>query len=388
MNRLSSIQLKQPHRLMQQAVSDGVFPGAVLLVEQGGAVRHFEAYGLADSESGELATTDTVFDLASLTKPLATTLCVMKLMADNHFSLETRLGELLPETRGTDKVDLSIEQLLRHTSGLPAYRPFFKSLAGISFSRARSLLTELLLQEPLADRPGVRTAYSDLGFMALRMVIEAVSNKRMDAFLYTDIYRPLGIEKLFYIDLETDAAVAGSVAATSRCPWRGRMIKGEVEDENAWAVGGIDGHAGLFGTAGELRSILAVLTAVYHGRGRTDLFPRALVRQFLRVDGKSQRTPGFDIPSPFDSSAGKYFSKSTVGHLGYTGTSFWMDLSAGVIIILLTNRVHPSRKNERIREFRPFIHDSILVSLQGKRAASKQAGNHRSDEMPQPPCSE
>lgn len=371
MTRPSFSQMEQPHQLMQEAVSGGVFPGAVLLVEKNGVLRHFQAYGVTDSETGELVATDTIFDLASLTKPLATTLCVMKLISDGRLSLETRLGDLLPETRGTGKVDISIEHLLRHTSGLPAYRPYFKGLTRIPFADARSKLTELLVKEALTDPPGVQTTYSDLGFMFLRIIIETVSNKRLDEFLFSEIYGPLGIQQLFYIDLHTGWEGVDGIAATSRCPWRGRMLKGEVEDENAWAVGGIDGHAGLFGTAGELRSLLSVLMAIYHDGGETDVFSRGMVKQFLRVDEKSQRALGFDISFPPESSAGNYFSKQTVGHLGYTGTSFWMDLSAGVFVILLTNRVHPSRKNERIREFRPRIHDSIMIALQNQRAGRK-----------------
>jgi CubicO group peptidase (beta-lactamase class C family) len=149
-------------------------------------------------------------------------------------------------------------------------------------------------------------------------------------------------------------------AATERCPWRGILLEGVVHDDNAYSVGGIEGHAGLFGTAGDVLDLLSELMAVYQGSVSTGVFDVDLTRYFLSLNEQNGRALGFDAPSSKGSSCGRYFSKRTVGHLGFTGTSFWMDLDRAIIVILLTNRIHPSRDNDRIKDFRPKLHDAVM----------------------------
>jgi CubicO group peptidase (beta-lactamase class C family) len=153
------------------------------------------------------------------------------------------------------------------------------------------------------------------------------------------------------------------VAATERCPWRQRLVKGEVHDENAFCLGGEAGHAGLFGTAEAVETLLGALLAAWHGRQGRGAFSPEIVRRFLAPPADGGRALGFDVPTPGASSSGRWFSPFTVGHLGFTGTSFWMDLERQIIVVLLTNRVHPSRANERIRGFRPLLHDAVMGLL-------------------------
>ena len=152
-------------------------------------------------------------------------------------------------------------------------------------------------------------------------------------------------------------------AATEYCPWRKKLVKGVVHDENAYAVGGVEGHAGLFGTTKSVYELLSALMSIYEKNKVPGLFARDILRCFLTRDDQSGRTLGFDTPAPVNSAAGHYFSDKTVGHLGFTGTSFWMDLESGVMILLMTNRIHPSRNNDRIKEFRPMIHDRVMEHL-------------------------
>lgn len=354
--------LESVDRLMRQAIADKVFPGGVLLVSQKGETVFFNAYGITHLISGVPVAPDTIFDLASLTKPLATTLAVMRLIQHGQVKLEDTLGRILPEFKRTEKAGIQIKHLLYHGSGLPDYRPYYKALTGMDRNSRRSALRELLVQEPLVNPIGKTVCYSDLGFMILAWIIEHVSGRRLDHFVTDEIYQPLGLKDLFFIS-DNMTKPAGPFAATEDCPWRHKIIEGQVHDENAYAVGGVEGHAGLFGTADNVHRLLAELLSVYHGEGNSDIFPRDLLQQFFKRLPGTDKALGFDAPRLGDASCGRGFSQTSVGHLGFTGTSFWMDLERSVIIILLTNRVHPSRENEAIKKFRPAIHDAVMEKI-------------------------
>lgn len=354
--------MRQVDRLMKHAVGDDVFPGGVLLVLKNDSVLFFEAYGYADIFSKRLMTRDTIFDLASLTKPLATTLAVMNLIEQNRLGLEQTLESVLPPFKKTDKGPIRIKQLLAHVSGLPDYRPYYKELDPLPKNIRKSTLRDLLVKENLVRPTGRCTLYSDIGFMILEWVVENISGRRLDQLLKEDIYRPLGIENLFFIDLDSEPLQA-NFAATEHCPWRNILLTGAVHDENAWAAGGIEGHSGLFGNAQSLSVLLSELVSAFHGRSSRPGFQPDLVRRFLKRSYDSDRALGFDTPSPAGSSSGHYFSRRSVGHLGFTGTSFWVDLDRFIIVILLTNRIHPSRANIRIKVFRPKLHDAIMKSI-------------------------
>jgi len=348
--------------LMNQAVADRVFPGGVLHVSKKLSVRMFKSYGLADMSIGQKMTRSTVFDLASLTKPLATTPAVMNLIQAGKLELDDTLGRILPPFGKTDKALITIRQLLAHDSGLPDYRPYFETLRTVSPEKRQEKLRRFLLQEPLLHPPGQQTLYSDLGFMILQWVVESVARQRLDRFVTEKIFTPLGLKNIYFIDLAADRGKT-EYAATESCPWRGMLLKGAVHDDNAFVMGGIAGHAGLFGTARDVYGLLATFQSVYQGRQKTPIFRPAMVRTFLNRPPGAERALGFDAPAATGASCGRFFSKKSVGHLGFTGTSFWMDLERSVIIILLTNRVHPSRDNIRIREFRPVLHDTVMKCI-------------------------
>lgn len=356
--------MQNAHALMNRGIKEGVFPGAVLLVSQNFSQIFFEAYGCANVFSGRPVTHETIFDLASLTKPLATTLAVMRLVEQRRLTLEQPLKALLPEFEDSPGRDISVAELLEHTAGLPGYFPFYKELVKLPAALRRSVLTRRLAEEIPRRTVQKQALYSDLGFMILARVVEALSALRLDRFVRRTVYAPLDIEDLFFVDLETGPGrPRHAFAATEKCSWRRFLLEGTVHDENAYAVGGIDGHAGLFGDAAAVNRLLEQILSDWHGVARPSFFKRDLLQRFLRRNPTTGRALGFDCPSQQKSSSGRYFSAYTVGHLGYTGTSFWVDLERCLSIVLLTNRVHPSRQNERIRQFRPKLHDAVMGSL-------------------------
>jgi len=349
--------------LMKQGVINNVFPGGVLLVSTADSIIFFQAYGYANKFSGRHMSRDTIFDLASFTKPLATSLAIVKLISQKKLELHQPLGSILSQFNHTDKEGVSVENLLYHTAGLPDYRPYYKVLSKLEPNQRRDALRELLVKEPLINPPGKEVMYSDIGFMILCWVIEQVTGSRLDRFVMDEIYNPLGLEHLFFVDLYSTKTREADFAATELCTWRNILLEGAVHDDNAYVLGGIEGHAGLFGTAQDVLSLLSELMAAYLGFPCTAVFERNLIQMFFKRQEHTGRALGFDTPSPVEPSCGQYFSRETVGHLGFTGTSFWMDLVRNVIIILLTNRVHPSRNNNKIKAFRPKLHDKVMKKL-------------------------
>ncbi len=359
--------MRQVDSLMHQGLSDKVFPGAVLLISRGDSILFIKAYGYANIFTKSPMAEDTIFDLASLTKPLATTLAIMNLVEGNKLDLEQSLGSVLLKFEKTEKEQIKIKHLLSHASGLPDYRPYYKELAKLPMDSRKDALMDFIAREPLIYQTGQKELYSDLGFMILRQVVEHISGKQLGRFVDEKVYKPLRSDigrGLFFTD--TDLQLRPErYAATELCPWRNILLEGVVHDENAYVIGGVDGHAGLFGTAGGVYSLLSALLFVYYGFSSTHVFKKELLKIFFKRQNNSEKTLGFDTPSLHNSSCGDLFSKKSVGHLGFTGTSFWMDLERSVIVVLLTNRIHPSRDNTKIKAFRPKIHNAIMKSLSG-----------------------
>jgi CubicO group peptidase (beta-lactamase class C family) len=350
-------------RFMRRAVSQRVFPGGVLLVTRRGRTCFERAYGHSDLFRHQTVTTDTVFDLASLTKPLATALAVLDLIDGGTLSLAQRVGEVLTAAGGGAVADVTLGQLLDHTSGLAAWRPYFQTLKKLPVERRRWRLVELLLAEPLAATPGSRFCYSDLGYLLLGEIVAAVSGQGLDRYLDRRFLVPLGIGDLRFAEMWQPVPFAVErVAATELCPWRGRLLKGRVHDDNAWVLGGVAGHAGLFGTAAAVGALLSHLLRTYHGDDTGPLSPAMLRRAWRRERGTPHGL-GFDFPAEKSSGAGSRFSFAAVGHLGFTGTSFWIDLPRRIAVVLLTNRVHPTRHHTALQTFRPLLHDAIMDAL-------------------------
>jgi CubicO group peptidase (beta-lactamase class C family) len=349
-------------RLMKSAVRSAVFPGGVLLASRAGRTLCCGAYGVASLDLRHPVAPGTLFDLASLTKPLATTLAVMLLCQQGRLDPRMTLAEVLPVFSNSPKAGITLRQLLSHSSGLPDYRPYYRQLESIPLAQRKSVLLDLLVQEPLAYPPGKGSLYSDLDFMILQAVVESASGRPLDRLAAESIYAPLGAAPLFFTGPGA-VRTAGAFAATERCPWRGRVISGEVHDENAYALGGVAGHAGLFGSAPAVQRLLDELLAAYHAPAGGRLFGSTWVRLFFERDPAAGRALGFDMPSGEKPSCGRHFTETSVGHLGFTGTSFWIHLERRISVVLLTNRVHPSRENIAIREFRPRVHDAVMESL-------------------------
>ena len=351
---------------MQRGVRDGTFPGAVLLVSRGCGIALFLEFGNRTLlPRPEPMLQDTIFDLASLTKPLATTLAVMKLVDQGTIQLDQPVGEIISTPLG-EKGKLTPRLLLNHSAGFAHWKPFYSELMGYRPEERKPKLRRWLAEESPLYRPGSESLYSDLGFMFIEWMVEEASGMPMHRYVKEQLYRPMGLEKTFLSQESQPLPFPrGRFAATEQCSWRHEVIQGSVHDENAFALGGYSGHAGLFGTAQEVHTIVSVLGQHYHAM-REDLFRHTLVKEFLarqHIAKESTWALGWDTPSPENSSSGKYFSKRSVGHLGFTGTSVWLDLERNVAVILLTNRIHPTRENERIKVFRPRLHDAVMEEL-------------------------
>jgi serine-type D-Ala-D-Ala carboxypeptidase len=370
-------------RLLEAGLTGGIYTAAVALAGVGGELRWQAAVGRVSRDPGaQAATAATVFDLASLTKPLATALALLLLMDDGRLAPAATLGEFLPAAwLPPDKRSLSLGSLLAHRAGLPAWEPFYQEILQQPPKARRGLLPRLAAASPLVQPPDTTTLYSDLGFMLLQAVVETVSGLSLDRFCAARIYRPLGLEVLGFnpLSLQDHAGLITEntengkrqtenrvFAATETGLIAGRRISGEVHDENAWAAGGVAGHAGLFGRGSEVFRLLAALYRAYRGEAGGSPFSPASVRRFLTPVAQGARALGFDTPGSAASrrSAGRYFSPVSVGHLGFTGVSFWLDLELGQMVVLLTNRVHLGRDDKAgIQAFRPRFHEAASRAL-------------------------
>ncbi len=351
--------------LLEEGREKGVYTAATAVVGLKGEPRWQGAVGrLSREPASPEVSPDTLFDLASLTKPLATALALMVLVGRKQLSLDAALGEVLEVPwLPPDKRALTLASLLAHRAGLPAWRPFYRQVLAAPEEERRSLLPRLAAAEPLEYEPETATCYSDLGFMLLQAVVETVSGLDLDSFCRRELYQPLGLPTLGFNPKGRTETEKGPFAATEEGLIPGRAVFGEVHDENAWAAGGAAGHAGLFGTAPEVFRLAARLYRAYHGeKGNLEISP-ATVRSFFTPAAPGARALGFDVPTPGQSSAGQGFSPRSVGHTGFTGTSLWLDLESGQMVVLLTNRVHLGRDNDLIKAFRPRFHEAASRAL-------------------------
>jgi CubicO group peptidase (beta-lactamase class C family) len=353
--------------LLRQAIAERVAPAIVLGVFRGGEEATCWGAGSLEACDGAVRLgpppdpAAARFDLASLTKPLTTLLWCLRLVEAGRLSLGEPIGGRVAVTDAA-LAATPVWRLLNHTAGLPAHREYFRGLGPFvlrsgDHAGAQRQIRRMLHATPLEAPPGAREVYSDLGFLLLEDVCAAA-----DAPLGT-VWPSLpahGPERLHFRPLPAAGDVS-SYAPTERCPWRGRLLRGEVHDDNCWTLGGVAGHAGLFGTAADVLALGRAFLDCWHGRPTAlgvggELMRTATAPRWMHPQGT--RVLGWDTPTPGASSAGRHFGRRSIGHLGFTGTSLWLDLEREVGIVLLTNRVCPTRDNVRIRAFRPAIHDA------------------------------
>jgi beta-glucosidase-like glycosyl hydrolase/CubicO group peptidase (beta-lactamase class C family) len=354
--------------LVERAVAARAFPGAVLALGKDGALAHLHAFGRLDyGHDAPAVLPDTIYDLASLTKIIVTTAVAMILVDEGRLDLAQGVSSFVPGFHGGAKDRVTVEQLLTHSSGLDWWGPLYKDTVG------HEAYLEKIQAMDLVYEPGTRSLYSDLGLFLLGEVLERVAGERLDVFARRRVLEPLGMTDTTY---RPGPALLPRIAPTENDPWRGRVLRGEVHDENAFALGGVAPHAGLFGTAPDLaRFAQMILNGGVLESQR--IVSRATIERFTRRCGVpgSSRALGWDTPvsgtaprsstpgEPGYSSAGTLFSERAFGHTGFTGTSLWIDPERQLFVILLTNRVHPTRQNDAIRQVRADVADAVVRAL-------------------------
>lgn len=346
--------------VLYEALADTAFPGAVAAAGVRGEVVLTMPVGRYGIDDPRPVVGSTVYDLASVTKVVGMTTAVMLLVADSLVDLDERAVTYLPCFTGGGKDSVTVRHLLTHSSGLPSWRPLYLQTA----DRAEAI--DSLYAVPLDTVPGVRYRYSDLGAITLGLIVERVAGRPLDQILLKRVWRPLDMTSTGYVP---DARLLDHIAPTELDLVRGRIIRGEVHDENSWRLGGVTGHAGLFSNAPDLSRFAMWMLDLYHGRVPPDhelYVPPETVREFTRrqdIPEGSTRALGWDTPSDSLSSAGTLMSRSSFGHTGFTGTSLWIDPDNDLFVILLTNRVHPTRRNWKIGPVRGRVADAIVGAI-------------------------
>jgi len=370
--------LARVDKAIDKAIEKAETPGAVVyarMPRDGEVMEHFSARGLAVVRPERIPMTrETLFDLASLTKPMATTTAIMLLVADRLLGLDDPVAKALPSFAERDKEAVTLRHLLTHSAGLKPWRAYHELLIEkerktgerlIGTAASRELIIDRTVRSGLVHDPGEAAVYGDLDFIVLGAVVEAVTHQTLDAFCKERIFAPLEMNDTFYIpadaagEMSVPDALRRRIAATESCEWRGRIVWGEVHDPNASAMGGVAGHAGLFSTVDDVVKFATTALDVWHGR--SEIWPRELLRTFFtrqKMPETSDWALGWDTPTAGTSTSGQHFSQQSVGHLGFTGTSLWIDLESECVVVMLTNRVHLVAKKSQFG-LRPLVHDAI-----------------------------
>lgn len=367
-----SISKRMPHRdvgttrlgsawkIVTEGAKNNAFAGAVAFVEQNNSVLLHKAVGFSNLfQTRERMTPETLFDLASITKVVATATSIMILVERKRLDLDTKVVDLFPNFSKGRKKNVRIKHLLCHTSGLPPWADLYTR----PNANKASILKEICEATPLQSTPGARATYSDLGYILLGEIVNKVSEQPLDRFARREIYKPLGMDKTGFVP----APDTHDVAAAEFSNWRFRLIRGEVHDENAAAMGGVSGHAGLFSTASDLAIFCRMMLNKGSSSGKRVL-SKETVQLMTRNHTRSVKSYfglGWRVKTQRTPDVGKELSIGSYGHNGYTGTSIWLDVSRSVFMILLTNRVHP------VREGIPGLDGSIGIMMR-RRMTWKQ----------------
>ena len=346
--------------VVRHAIQDSAFPGAVLLVEQNGKIIHEKAFGhyMYDLKSGKVAL-NSIYDLASCTKVVATTTATMICYDRGLIKLDDKVAKYFPQFAVHGKENVTIRNLLLHDSGLRPDIKSFKAYDSVS-DKVDAVMNEIF-QDSLIYPTGTEMVYSDLNFILLGKIIEKVTGESLDKFCKENIFKPLNMKSTMF---NPPKKLIFRIAPTEIDNyWRHRLIRGEVHDETSALLGGVAGHAGLFSDAGDIAKLLQMLLQKGNYRGR-QIIKRKTVELFVKKQSDlSSRALGWDTKSPEGSSAGSLFSDLSYGHTGFTGTSMWTDPVRKLFVIFLTNRVFPTRNNLKILKVRPLLHDEVIRAV-------------------------
>jgi CubicO group peptidase (beta-lactamase class C family) len=347
-------------KIVKTALDDAVAPGVAIAVGRNGRIAYMKGYGYIDwNRPGSPAVdTNTLYDLASLTKVIATTTAAMILEETGQLDLNRTVSSYLPEFLSPEKAHITVKQLLTHSSGLEAGANIYRT------ARGREQYLQQISARPLEYTPGTNMIYSDWNMIVLQLVMERITGKTLDVLTTEKIFKPLGMTDTQF---NPPISLRHRIAPTQVDDGRGGLLWGTVHDENAWAVGGVAGHAGLFSTARDLALFsMMILNGGEGANGARLVKPAAIARWTSRQDKESSRTLGWDSPDG-GSSAGQFFSPWSFGHTGFTGTSIWIDPEKDLFVVVLTNRVNPTRNNTRHVQLRRDVADAVQQAVLGAR---------------------
>lgn len=365
-----------------QGVAEGAYPGAVLLLARNNSIAFQEATGCRTIENQNDVepvpmNLNTIFDVGALTNIVVTTTILMKLVEEGKVKLEDRVSRYIHGFGVFGKSPITVGQVLSHSAGLPAWLPFYEELLkqnaglrmGIMTSKgAREMVHNSINRCQLKSAPGTRPMYSDIGFILLGHLIEVLTGMSLEKAVYQMVSSPLGLQSTSYIDLallrrKAIVPVAEMIAPTEECHWRKKLLCGEVQDDNAWAMGGIAGHNGIFSCISDLHKFAAEMIRAY--RGESSYLKASTVKTFWKMSepASGRMVYGWDVPGKDNGLIECNFSRRAIGHNSSTGCSLWIEPSEGLILILLSNASHPSRGNKKIRTLRPQLFDLAMRAL-------------------------
>lgn len=346
------------NRVLDSIMVDGInshaAPGGSLAVGRYGRIVHMKGYGRLDTAQASGAVDEnTIYDMASLTKVIATTTASMILEEQGKLDLDRTVASYLPEFNAPDKSPITVRMIVTHRGGLEAFAALYKTFKG------RDQYLAQINARPLKSTPGTETIYSDWDMILQQLIIERITGQPLDKFVDEQVFKPLGMTSTMF---NPDPSLIGRIAPTEIDTARGGLVHGKVHDENAWAMGGVSGHAGLFSSLGDLTIFAQMLLNGGSYNGVRIVKPETLARWTAPQTRGSSRSLGWDTPSK-GSSSGNYFSPRSFGHTGFTGTSIWIDPEKGLYVILLTNRVDPTRDNNRHVPLRRAVADAAQKAI-------------------------
>jgi CubicO group peptidase (beta-lactamase class C family) len=356
------LRLARVDSLLQRAVAEGATPGAALVVGRHGKLVRLRGYGHTDWELDAPEVTDsTLYDLASLTKAMGTATVAAQLVREGKLNLDRPIYRYLPLWPSTARHGrITARHLLAHTSGLPAGADLWHG-QGTRRQRIAAIARMKILTVP-----GKQREYSDLGMIVLGAVLEQITASRLDDLLEVRVFKPLAMSDTRFNPLRPSnhggAFTLAQIAPTEFDPKRSGHVHGVVHDRNAWALDGVAGHAGLFSSARDMASYGEAILAAARGNS-TPLFPGGSFLAYINRERSFGRPLGWDVPNGATSAAGRYFSKNSIGHTGFTGTSIWVDPERDVFVVLLTNRLNPSARNQKHVQLRRDVHDLVQLAI-------------------------